>query len=234
MAARCLPPRSWDSCLVAGGVNAVDRKGAPARLAAWRESISHLETLGQANLFQLADAALERQQLGIDLWRQHACHDARLLGNHLQVAQRPGQGRRLVEPGKPRANRGELVLCGQSLSQDRAWVIGYPSQLDAKQRPLALERSSQLIQRHPRPAHVVGRDVTLVDDGDAFEGQDAYRRSQRRSLDWRRPSPPSEGKRDASFSDALQNLLAKEHLKGQSYEYDQAVRQLITALFRQR
>ena len=84
------------------------------RTASRRQAVADLQALGEAELFQLSDATLERRHVGVYLRRDHTRDDAGLPGDQLQVTCRPGRRARGVDPGQPRDDSLELGMLRQA------------------------------------------------------------------------------------------------------------------------
>src|SRR5688572_15128908 len=113
--------------------------------ASRREAVADLEALGEAELFQLSDAALERRHVGVYLRREHARNNARPVGDQPQVACRPGCRGRGVDPGQPRDDGLELGVLRRAFSECDARIVAGETELDAQQRALAGDRRPQLV-----------------------------------------------------------------------------------------
>jgi hypothetical protein len=100
------------------------------RTASRREAVADLEALGKAQLFQLSDATLERQHLGVNL-RASPRDDAGLAGDQLQVARHPGRRARGIDSGQPRDDRVELGVLRQAFPDPDARIVAGNSELDA-------------------------------------------------------------------------------------------------------
>ena len=114
-------------------------------MASRREAIADLEALGEAELFQLSDATLERRDVGVYPRREQARDDAGLIGDQLQVACRPGRRARGVDPGQPRDDSLELRVLRQALSEGDTRIVAGETELDAQERALAGDRRPQLV-----------------------------------------------------------------------------------------
>ena len=115
------------------------------RSASRRETVADLEALGEPELFQLADATLERRDVGVYLRREHTRDDAGLAGDQPQVACRPGRRTRGVDPGQPRDDSLELAVLRQTLSETDTRIGSGETELDAQERALAGDRRPQLV-----------------------------------------------------------------------------------------
>lgn len=115
------------------------------RTASRRQAVADLEALGEAELFQLSDATLERRHVGVYLRREHARDDAGLVGDQLQVACRPGRRARGVDPGQPRDDSPELGVLRQAISEGDTRIVAGETELDAQERALAGDRRPQLV-----------------------------------------------------------------------------------------
>ena len=93
------------------------------RTASRRETGADLEAHGEAELFQLSDATLERRHVSVYLRREHARNDAGLVGDELQVACRPGRRARGVDPGQPRDDSLELGVLRQAFPDGDARIV---------------------------------------------------------------------------------------------------------------
>ena len=102
------------------------------RTASRREAGADLEAHGEAELFQLSDATLERRHVSVYLRREHARNDAGLVGDELQVACRPGRRARGVNPGQPRDDSLELGVLRQAFPDGDARIVAGETEVDAQ------------------------------------------------------------------------------------------------------
>ena len=127
------------------------RRAPPCRAA---NPVAHVEALREAELLELTDPPLERDELGAGLRGEHARHRGRPIGNQPKVARGPRRAGGRVEAAEARQNRGNLFLGGMLHAQDGARIVAQQSQLDAEERSFASERRTKRVGRHAGPADI--------------------------------------------------------------------------------
>ena len=165
------------------------------RTAARREAVAHLETLGETKLFQAPDATFEQRNVRVDLPREHARNDCGLTRDELQVTLSstvPGPRRR-SSPASWRWPRSQSAkarrLAERCVGRRRR---GAARSAEASPPP----RSTPAIRQVPCPVRRTSSGVMSPSSTIVTRSRQSTpdRRTQRRTVDGRRPPPTPEAR----------------------------------------